>query len=63
MRKEELLSKTSDYEMLRSDCERMKNIENENRQLRDLKRDHEFKISNLNDQNTDLERNILGMRN
>lgn len=61
-RKDELSLKTSDYDQLRLEAERARAVDLENRQLRDMRRDYEIKITNLNDRNSDLERTIQGLK-
>lgn len=57
-RKDELALKTSDYDKLKLEAERTRALDQDNRQLRDMRRDYEIKITNLNDRNQDLERTI-----
>lgn len=48
----------SDYDKLRDDVALLKSTDQENRQLRDIRRDYEVKINNLEERNADLERTI-----
>ena len=45
----------SDYDKLRDDVAHLKSTDQENRQLRDIRRDYEVKINNLEERNADLE--------
>ena len=52
----------SDYEKIRDDLDRMKGTDMENRQLKDIRRDYEVRITTLEARNSDLERTIIGLK-
>lgn len=62
-KRDDLAIKMTDFDKYRIESERLKQVELDNRTLRDWRRDHEAKVATLTDRNVDLERTILGLRN
>jgi len=62
-KRDDLAIKMTDFDKYRIEAERLKQVELDNRSLRDWRRDHEAKVATLTDRNVDLERTILGLRN